>query len=311
MKRNNRNIVAIDIAKDTLQIQTRQNSFSVTNNQRGFACLQQRITNALDNPLVVCESTGGYERPLLAFLHAKRIDVALVNPRLIRAFALSEGIRAKTDPIDAEMIMRFSESKNLRVLPVPDKRRQQLSEWLDRRNQLSDEVARERNRLQKAPQSIRASIEKMIRFIEKQITQIDRILTDLIEEDPQLKERYEIITAIKGVAKVTAWHVLAELPEITQLNRGQITALAGLAPYNRDSGKKNGKRYIQGGRAKVRKCLFMATTSAARFNPVIAPYIKQLKERGKPHKCAITAGMRKLLLHIQSELKKYELTLVS
>lgn len=311
MKHNNRNIVAIDVSKDTLQIQTKQSRFSVSNNPRGFTRLHQCITNSMDNPLVVCESTGGYERPLLAFLHTKRIDVALVNPRLIRAFALSEGIRAKTDPIDAEMIMRFAESKELRILAVPDARRQQLTEWLDRRNQLSDEVARERNRLQKAPASTRASIEKMIRFIEKQINQIDLELDKLIEEDPQLKERYKIITDIKGVAKVTAWHVLAHLPEMTQLNRNELVALAGLAPYNRDSGKKNGKRYIQGGRAKVRKCLFMATTSAARFNPVIAPYIKQLKERGKPHKCAIVAGMRKLLIHIQSELKKYELTLVS
>lgn len=311
MKQNNRNIVAIDISKDTLQIQTKLTQFSVTNNHRGFSLIYQRITNSIENPLFVCESTGGYERPLLAFCHSKQIAVALVNPRLIRAFALSEGIKAKTDPIDAEMIMRFAENKNLRILPIPDERRALLREWLDRRNQLSDEVARERNRLQKAPRSIRPSIEKMIRFIEKQISQIDQSLDKLIEEDPQLKDRYDIITEIKGVAKVTAWHVLAELPEITQLNRNELVALAGLAPFNRDSGKKTGKRYIQGGRAKVRKCLFMAATSAARFNPVIAPYIKGLKERGKSHKCAIVAGMRKLLLHIQSELKKYELTLVS
>ena len=311
MKHSDRTIVAIDIAKENLQGLIESSPFTLPNDLRGFSRLCQRISGCIKKPLVVCESTGGYERALLAFLHSRGIDVALVNPARIRAFAKSEGIKAKTDPIDTEMIMRFATSKNLRILPVPDKRRQKLSAWLDRRKQLSDEVARERNRLQKAPSCIQASIEQMIRFIEEQINEIDQRLNDLIEADPQLKHQREVITSIKGVGDITAWHVLAELPEIKDITRNQLVALVGLAPFNRDSGKKNGKRYIQGGRAKIRKCLFMATTSAARFNPVIAPYVKKLKERGKPHKCAIVAGMRKLLLHIQSELKNNELILVS
>lgn len=295
--------VAIDISKGTLQIQDDKGSFPVANESSGLEKLLSRLKSH-SNPLVVFEATGGYERPLLEALRKEGMPMAMVNPARVRDFARSESIRAKTDPIDARMILAFAKSKQLKPMAAPSASCIKLAALLDRRDHLTEQMAREKNRLQNSEAFIHRSIKRMIRVLEKELLAIEKEIQTHIDSDSGLKARTEIIETVKGVGPVTAWTLLAYLGEIEELSRNGVVAMAGVAPFNRDSGKFSGKRCIQGGRAKVRKCLYMAAHTAARCNPVIAPYVKGLRDRGKPYKCAIVAAMRKLLIHIQSLLKK-------
>lgn len=294
--------VAIDIAKATLQVQDDQKSYVIDNTPQGHQKLLQALQR-LAHPLVVCEATGGYERGLLQSLRRAGLPVALVNPSRVHAFARSEGSRAKTDQIDAKMILAFARSKQLQPMRVPSEQQLDLAALLDRRGHLVEQLTREKNRLQNSETFILRSIKRMIKILEKEIDALEQALTKLIDSDPALQTRCQLIQSVKGVGRVTAWTLLANLSEMELLQRNQLVALAGLAPFNRDSGKFAGKRSIIGGRAKVRACLYMAAHTAASCNPVIAPYVKKLRDRGKPYKCAIVAAMRKLLLHIQSLLK--------
>jgi len=306
-------LIAIDIAKDTLQVQTAKDSYSVGNNEPGLKKLLKHIARmeAPEAPFVVCEATGGYERALLELLHGSAIAVSLVNPARVRAFATSEGIKAKTDSIDARVLLRFAQHKELRPTPPPKPCEQALSALLDRRSHLTEQLAREKNRLQNSPQSIHPSIKRMIRFGQQELARIEGQIREVIKENEPLRAKAKIIATVKGVGEVTTWTLLAYLSEMTHVSRNQLVALAGLAPYNRDSGKSRSKRSIQGGRAKVRKCLYMAARTAARHNPVIKPYVEGLLARDKPYKCALVAAMRKLLIHLQSLLKKHQLALAS
>ncbi|HEY5769131.1 MAG TPA: IS110 family transposase [Terrimicrobium sp.] len=307
-KENTPKLIAIDIAKDSLQVRSARRSVRLENSPRGFKALLKEFPDKA-NILVVFEATGGYERSLAEFLHARKIAYSIVNPRLLRAFAKSEGIKAKSDPIDAEMIYRFASQKNLRPTPPPSVQQRKLADLLDRRTQLGEFLAREKNRLQKVPnKEVAASLRRCTKALEKEIALIEKELRTLIEDNPELKTPCQTITSVKGVGEITAWTILAQLREISQLSRNQLVALAGLAPFNDDSGKHSGKRFIHGGRAKVRRVLFMAARTAAQFNPVIRPYVQGLIARGKPYKCALTAAMRKILIHIQSLLKKSRLS---
>lgn len=268
-----------------------------------------KIVALYDDPVVVCEATGGYERTLVAWMHEKGIAVAMVNPGRVRDFARSDGIKAKTDPIDAAAILRFAQQKQIQPTPPPSVDQQELEALMDRRAQLSEALAREKNRQQMATQYILASIEEMIRLIEKEIASIDARIKRLIAENETMRRQDEIMQAIVGVGPISSWSILAYMPEITTLGRNQVVALAGIAPFNKDSGLFKGKRKIQGGRAKVRRCLHMAARSAAVHNDVIRPYVAQLRERGKAYKSAITAASRKILIHIQSLLKHDQFSL--
>jgi len=221
-------------------------------------------------------------------LHRAKIAVALLNPQRLRAFAVSEGVKAKTDPIDARMILCFAQQKHPEPLPAPDPKAQELAAWLDRRSHLTEAQAREKNRLQNSPKSIHRSIKfkRMICVLEKELAAIDQKIDRLIAADARLCSQFKALDAVKGVGKVTAWTLLAYLSEMPFLSRNKIVALAGIAPYNRDSGKTSAKRSIWAGRAKVRKCLYMAAQTAAVHNPVIKPYVQGLIGRGKPYKCA-------------------------
>lgn len=299
--------IAIDISKTTLQIQDERSSFVVDNTTKGHRRLLAHL-RSLPNPLAVFEATGGYERALIASLSQASIAFAMINPGRLRNFARSEGMRAKTDPIDSKMILAFARSKALVPTPPPSQASLKLAAVLDRRDHLTEQLTREKNRLQNSESLIHPSIKRMIRVLEKEIATLEKIITASVEAAPELKARFQIITAVKCVGRVTAWTLLAHFSELEKLNRNQATAMAGLAPYNRDSGKASGKRFIQGGRAKVRKCLYMAALTAASRNPVISDYVAGLRQRGKPAKCALVAAMRKLLLHIQSLLKNADLS---
>ena len=296
--------VAVDISKDSLQVHTSGGkTCRITYDNTGLRALLKSI-RSLPGPLVVCEATGGYERPLLDTLHKAGIPVNLINPSRLRAFALSEAIKAKTDPIDALMILRFAQQKHLRPTPPPEPVRQELAALLDRRSHLTGELAREKNRLGKCPKAIATSIRRMIRFVEKEIASLDAQVKLLVTSDRRLNAQSQLFQSVKGVGEVTAWTLLAYLAEMSTLRRNQLVALAGVAPFNRDSGKASARRSIHAGRSKVRKCLYMATHTAARHNPVIKPYVAGLIARGKPYKCAIVAAMRKLLIHLHSLLKQ-------
>lgn len=305
---NSKNYIAIDIAKDSLAVISDSFSGSFDYDNKGLKALLEQLRR-IESALVVCEATGGYERKLMELLFSHEIPVALVNPARVRAFARSEGTKAKTDPIDALMILRFAQSKDLSPTPVPSEQQRTLQALMDRRSQLTESLAREKNRLQKSPKCVIKSVEKMIRIIERELKALEQKMEKLIDEDESMCWQDSIMQQVCGVGATTSWSILAYLGEITALKRNQLVALAGVAPYNRDSGKFKGKRRIEGGRAKVRKCLYMAAQSAAVHNPHIKEYVDGLRSRGKPYKCAIVAAMRKLLIHLQSLLKKQELEL--
>ncbi len=294
--------IAIDISKDSLDIRSDLFTGKIEYTSTGLTQLRKHLQRA-EHPLVVCEATGGYERELLHMLWKHQLPVALINPRRIRAFAKSEGIKAKTDALDAAMILKFAEHKELRKTSAPSERQQALQELMDRRAQLTETIAREKNRLHRATKRTKTSIEKVIRFLERELKGLESTIKELINEDESMRTQRDLMLHVKGVGETTVWNILAYLSEITSLNRNQLVALAGVAPYNQDSGKSKGKRRIEGGRAKVRTCLYMAAQSAAVYNPHIKTYVDGLRARGKSYKMAIVAAMRKLLIYIQSILK--------
>jgi transposase len=319
---SNTQYIAIDIAKQTLQVQSDLQSLSLLYNQEGLKQLRAFIKRH-QHPMVIAEATGGCERPLMSMLYKYKITVALLNPRLARAFAVSEGIKAKTDPIDAKMLLSFAKEKSPRPTEyigaqreelgaLMDRRaqREELGALMDRRAQLTEHIAKEKNRLDKNQKIICGSINKMIRILDKELALIEARITKLIDSNEQMQAQSKLMQQVCGVGPNTAWSILAYLSEITALNRNQLVALAGLAPYNRDSGKFKGKRTRQGGRAKVRKTLYMAAQTAAIHNPTIKTYVDRLRnEKGKPYKCAMTAAMRKILVHLQSLLKNQQILL--
>lgn len=309
MPKNTYTYVAIDIAKDSLQVQSPVQASRLDYTDEGLRILVDLVKQQI-NPLVVFEATGGYERPLIEMLTKQSIPVHLSNPRRIRGFAISEGVRAKTDPIDAALILAFAREKELKPNQDASPSQRELTALMDRRTQLTEQLAREKNRRAKATDQVRPWIDTMIEQINAQIKEIDQAIEAVIQKSERLHAQDISLQSVCGVGKVTSWTLLAYLSEINQLGRNQIVALAGLAPFNRDSGKKEGKRFIQGGRSKVRRALFMAAKTASQHNPVIKTYVDRLiNEKKKPYKSALTAAMRKLLIHIQSNLQKlnYEL----
>jgi transposase len=302
--------IAIDVAKNSFWVQTDGGGFLVANTVKGIAQMLSK-TRSLKNRHFVCEASGGYERTLVDTLHAKKHTVSLLPAAWVRAFASSDGIKAKTDPIDGRVILRFAKEKRPAATPPPSAQQRLLVDLLDRREQLTEQLKREKTRLQKpgCAKAIIASTERMIRSTTRELGKIDAQIEKTVESDKMMTKAFGVLTSIKGIGPVNAWSIIAYLPEITNVNRTEIAALAGLAPFNRDSGNRQGPRHIFGGRAKVRRCLYMAATAAAIHNEVISTYVCRLQARGKPYKCAIVAAMRKLLLHAQSILKKDEIVL--
>jgi transposase len=299
-------LIAIDISKETLEIQTDDCLLEIPNTKTGIKKLI-RLAGSVEHPFVICEATGGYERLLMDTMHEEGIPICRTNPARVRAFAESEGIRAKTDPIDARVILSFAKEKTLRPTAPSTPARQKLVALLDRRDHLKEQGAREKNRIQNSRECIHSSIKRMLCMIKKELKQIEDQIREIINSDKNLSACAKCLLNIKGVGEVTVWVVIAYLGEITLLNRNELTALAGVAPYNKDSGKFKGKRKIKGGRAKVRKVLYMAARTASMHNPVIKAYTDGLMARGKPYKCAMVAAIRKMLIHMQSELKNAEI----
>lgn len=294
--------IAIDIASKTLRVQTEQSGFETPNSAAGFAQALRR-TKRLRGRHFVLEATGGYERELLDLLHERGETVSLVPAARVRDFARSEGVKAKTDPIDARMILRFAQEKRPRPTPAPTRRQRRMQALVDRREQLSEWLKRERTRLPKAAPEAREMIKSSIAFAQEQTAQIDALIRELVKSDQPMREAFKTLISIKGFGPVTSWTIIAHLPEITAFRRNEVSALVGVAPFNRDSGNREGPRSIFGGRSKIRNCLYMAAMAAARHNAVIKRFVDGLVERGKAKKCALVAAMRKMLIHAHALLK--------
>jgi len=297
--------VGVDIAKDSLDVcfLDTEKRFTMTNDQTGFRQLLRELPT-VGSCLVVVEATGGYQREMVTELITAGHLVAVVNPRQVRDFARGLGILAKTDRIDAEVIARFGQQANPRLTEKMPEKQDELQQLVVRRRQLIDLRTAEKNRLPLArSKSVTKSVCDMIEMLQKEIRQIEKEISELVESDDQLQCRATLMKSVPGVGVVTATALLAELPELGRLNRQEIAALVGLAPFNRDSGKFHGRRSIWGGRSSVRKALYMAALTAYRCNPVIQEFAQRLKAAGKPFKVVLTACMRKLLVILNTIVK--------
>jgi transposase len=291
-------VVGIDVAKDKLDFDSKAGTLPrvVNNFAESFHAELSKPLADFKNALFVVEATGGYERKIVDWLHEKSQAVAIVNPKQVRHFAKGIGHDAKTDPIDAHVIRRFGEVVQPNPQPIASEAQKKLDALVTRRKQLLDLVNQESNRLKQVSDAeVKKLIQESLRNLKKQLRLLDKRISECVAADKQNARKVEILKSVDGVGPVTIATLLAELPELGQLNRGEIAKLVGVAPINRDSGKRSRKRMTEGGRSYVRKVLYMATLVATRCNQVIKTYYARLVAKGKPKKLALVAAMRKLI----------------
>lgn len=297
--------VGIDVAKHSCDVHLLPEGcgLSLEYTPKGLQHLRQQLP-APGTCLIVVESTGGYERRLVAELADAGHLVAIVNPRQVRDFAKAFGFLAKTDRLDARVLALFAEKVQPRPAPKVPEKQAELEQLVTRRRQLVDLRTAESNRLETiTSKPVRKSIQQVIDQLNKLIRKLEQEILAALQSDDDWRGKFEILTSTPGVGSTTAATIVAQLPELGQLNRQEISALVGLAPYNHDSGAHRGKRSIWGGRAAVRSALYMATLTAYRCNPVIRAFAQRLKAQHKPFKVVITACMRKLLVILNTMLK--------
>jgi transposase len=297
--------IGIDVAKATLDLHllpTGQ-SPSLPNTSLGHEQLKKLLPSPI-NVLIVLEATGGYEREVVAGLIDAGYRVAVINPRRARDFAKALGLVAKTDRIDARVLALFAQQVQPAPLEKTPEKQAEIQQLVARRRQLIDLRTQESNRWELTrAKAARKSIQAVLNTLERQIHDIEKAIEALVESDDDWRHKAQLIQSVPGLGGVTATTVVANLPELGKLNRQQISALAGLAPYNDDSGPRKGKRAIAGGRKSVRSVLYMAALAARRFNPVIKAFADRLTQHGKPFKVVLTACMRKLLVILNSIIK--------
>lgn len=296
--------VGIDVSKNQLDVHVRPSgeSFAVARNGEGIAKLCARLAG-LSPTIVACEATGGFENVVAAGLAAAELPIVVINPAQVRAFAIALGQRAKTDPIDAAVIAHFVEATRPAVRPLPDAQTQLLADLVARRRQIVAMIGAERQRESRAPARLRKSILRLVRALEKELASLDADLDDTMRRSPAWADKQDLLTSVPGVGPTIARTLLAEMPELGSLDRRQVAALAGLAPFTRQSGQWRGKSFIGGGRASVRSALFMGALVASRFNPAPKAYRDRLVAAGKPKIVAIVATARKLLTILNAILR--------
>jgi transposase len=288
--------IGIDVSKAHLDVAVRPHgeSWQVDNTVEGINQLVEKV-GQFTPVVVVMEATGGYEAASATALAVAGLPVAVINPRQARDFAKSLGRLAKTDRIDAGVLARFGEAVRPEPRKLTDEQTEQLHALMVRRRQLLEMIVAEKNRVLLSHPTVRPRLNEHIAWLEGELSDIDNDLREQLQKSPIWREKDDLLRSVPGVGTVTSTTLLAELPELGQLNRKKIAALVGVAPYNCDSGKMHGKRAIWGGRAAVRTALYMATLSATRYNSVIRAHYNHLKEEGKSSKVALVACMRKLL----------------
>jgi len=296
--------VGIDVCKAQLDVAIRPSGEeeSFANDKVGIKALVKRLAK-IGPTLIVLEATGGYERQVTRALVSADLPVVVVNPRQVRDFAKATGQLAKTDSIDAAVLAHFAEVIRPELRPLPDVVTLELRALTTRRRQILEMIAAENNRLAMTSKAVRKHIDAHVHWLEQGLERVEKDLDRSIKQSPIWKENDELLRSAKGIGPVTSHTLLAELPELGTLNRKQISALVGVAPFNRDSGSLKGRRSIWGGRAPVRCALYMATLVATRRNPVIRDFYKRLKAKGKPFKVALVACMRRLLTILNSMIK--------
>lgn len=296
--------VGIDVSKATLDVAVlpEERRWQVDREEAGIASLVETL-RALAPRLVVLEATGGLEAPVTAALATAGLPVVVVNPRQARDFAKATGTLAKTDTLDARLLARLGETLKPTARPLKDEETQALEALLTRRRQIVEMLTMEKNRLHTASKPVRRDITAHIDWLSKRLKDVDGDLKTAIDASDFWRVKDEIIRSVPGAGRVLSVTLLASLPELGTLNRRQIAALAGVAPFNCDSGTMRGSRHIWGGRATVRTALYMATLAAIRCNPAIRAFHARLRAAGKKPKVAITACMRKLLTILNSMLR--------
>jgi transposase len=297
--------VGIDVAKDKLDL-ARSDSvelIAVANDGQGIARVVRELTAARPTRIVV-ESTGGLERPLLEALLDANLPVALVNPARVRHFAIGIGTLAKTDPIDARVLVKFAQLAEPRLAQKRTENQAELDELVTCRRQLTAARTAQANaRLTTRSGDAQKSIDAVLKELDKQVELLDRKIRKLIDSDDDFKHLDGLLRSVPGVGPVLSATLLAELRELGTTDRRQITALVGLAPFNHDSGKSTGRRAIRGGRTSVRCVLYMAALAAIRFNPVLSRFADRLRRTGKRAKVIIVACMRKLLALLNAMIR--------
>ena len=290
-------VIGIDVSKASLDVALGLDEpvRSFPNEPKGHRELA-RILKQRKPQRIVLEATGGYERPVLRHLVDRRLPAIRVNPRQVRDFARATGLLAKTDVLDARLLVRFGSAVEPVDRPLPGRDEERLATLQTRRSQLVALRTAEKNRVQQATDPlIKRTIKAVMETIDEQIAKLEAESAEVIREHEKLQRTYEILTSVPGVGPVTAGVLLGQMPELGTLSRQAAAALAGLAPYNADSGSQRGERHIRGGRSAVRTALYMATLAGLRCNEVIAEDFDRLTKAGKLHKVAMTACMRKLL----------------
>jgi transposase len=290
-------VVGIDVSKDRLDVAVRPTgeTFVVARDADGLDALVARL-RPLSPAVVAVEATGGYERVVAATLGAAGLSLVVVNPAQVRAFAQALGRRAKTDPIDAGVIAHFVAATKPEVRPLPDEETRRLADLVARRRQIVAMMVAERQRQKRLPEKrLQQSIARLLAALQRELQSLETDIDDAVRASPAWREKEDLLASVPGIGKIVARTLLAELPELGHLDRRTVAALAGLAPWTRQSGQWKGKSLIGGGRASVRAALFVSAMAAARHNPDLKAFRDRLVQAGKPKLVALVATARKLL----------------
>jgi transposase len=297
--------IGIDVAKDRLDVAVRPSGdvFAVERNGAGLATLCEKLV-ALGPAIVAIEATGGFEEIAAAGLAGAGLPLVVVNPAQVRAFAKAIGQRAKTDPIDAAVIAHFAEATKPAIRPLPDAETRHLSELVARRRQIVEMIGAEKQREKRAAlKTTRKSIARIVAALQKELEEMDRDIGTAVRASPAWREKEDLLASVPGVGPIISRTLIAEMPELGSLDRKEIAALAGLAPYTRQSGTWRGKSFIGGGRTRVRTALYLGAMNAKRWNPPLKTFFDRLVAAGKPKKLALIAVARKLLTILNAILR--------
>ncbi|MCX5922569.1 MAG: IS110 family transposase [Candidatus Dependentiae bacterium] len=304
--------VGVDVSMATLDVYIRpmNKALRIENSDKGAKYLNKYLSK-FNVQVVACESSGGYENRMLRMMSGNGFHIQHIDPRRIKGFAISEGIKSKTDATDAKLIAAYAEQKHTTMSirkVMPTAAQQQLRELNKRRKQLIKSATMEKNRL-KHPESVytKKSIEAALKFLEKEIEKIIKDIKDLIAQDDEWQHKAKLIMSVPGVGECTAIELLASLPELGLIGNKQITSLAGLAPFSRESGAWKGKSFIRDGRSGPRTLLYMAALTASCHNQKIKIFYDKLITAGKMPKVTLVAVMRKLIVIINTMLRKGEM----
>jgi transposase len=297
--------VGVDVSQETLDMVVHGTGEmrSFANNQAGIARAVGWL-KALEPEIIVMEATGELEVPFVVSLQAEKLPTAVINPRQVRDFAKSKGVLAKTDKVDAKVLAHYARAMEPEIRPMPEEEVRQLDALVTRRLQLVQMITAEQNRLIRVNNRvIKQRIQEHIDWLRSELKNINKNVSQMIKQSPVWQEKDRKMQSVPGVGDILSATLIGALPELGRLNRREIAALVGVAPFNRDSGKYRGERHVWGGRSCIRTPLYMATLTAVRYNPVLSKFYQRLIAAGKAKKVALTACMRKLLIILNAMLK--------